>query len=344
MKLSDFDYKYPEDLVAQRPLPKRDQSRMLVADRKSGKLTHSIIIHLPDFLKAGDLLVVNNSKVFPARLFGKKESGSKIEFLLLEDLGKNRWRAISNRKKRLKENDKIVFGPKLCALVMENREDDIIIGFESPNNILEEIEKTGLPPLPPYIKRKGAGSYTAEDRERYQTIYAKHTGSAAAPTAGFHLTDKIIKECRSKGVCLAEVTLHVGLDTFSPVRSEEIEKHKMHGENFLIPDETIKAIQETKQNGGKIIAVGTTTVRALESFWANDRIPETGSRRTELFIYPGYKFRVVDQILTNFHQPKSTLIIMISAFAGREFVLNAYAEAIKNRYRLFSYGDSMFIK
>ena len=371
MKLSDFNYIYPEELVAQRPLPQRDASKMMVVSRSDRTSNHCHIKELPDFLNKGDLLIVNNSKVFPARLLGQKESGSEIEVLLLEEIEKDLWRAIASRKKRLKEGNIIQFDNDLAGKIIENRPDEVVIKLVSEKNVQEKIEEVGLPPLPPYIKRKTRNDYTEEDRERYQNIYAKEKGSAAAPTAGFHLSEAVLKSCTDKGVKIAEITLHVGMDTFSPVRSNNIEDHKMHGERYLISSETLKVIKETKAAGGRVVAVGTTSVRALESFPLpfGERLgegenksrspsprpsPKRGEgeddqrftlhdKTTNLFITPGYRFQVVDAMLTNFHQPKSTLLMMISAFAGRELVLQMYAEAIKRRYRLFSYGDCMLI-
>lgn len=378
MKLADFDYIYPEELVAQRPPASRDASRMMVIDPRSKTSRHSSIIALPKCLNRGDLLVINDTKVFPARLIGKKESGGEIEILLLEEIDHkaNIWKAVATRMKKLKGGAKIGFGCGLAGEIIDKDGCGVTIklssgsfvGLRPPqddtcscDNIRALVGQIGLPPLPPYIKRERSSDYTDEDRERYQTIYAKQTGSAAAPTAGFHLTENILKECSDKGVEIVPITLHIGLDTFLPVRSKEIEDHKMHGENFSISSGSMAAITMAKNEGRRVVAVGTTTVRALESFFrlqTSDIGPKTqdaghrtvGARdtryeiqNTDLFIYPGYKFKIVDAILTNFHQPKSTLIMMISAFAGREFILQMYAEAIKERYRLFSYGDCMLI-
>lgn len=380
MFISDFDYQYPEELVAQRPSLCRDASRMMVADRLSKTATDASIKDLPKYLKAGDLLIVNDSKVLPVRLLGKKESGSAIEILLLREMplqkivgegfcalprlaagtgghrgpplhnsNNSAWLAMATRKKRLKVGDKIKFGKGFLGTIKENRADGVVIELESEGDILATIKEVGLPPLPPYIKRKTKKEYTSEDRERYQTIYAKNIGSAAAPTAGFHLTEDIFKECWKRGVEIAYVTLHVGLDTFAPVRAKKVEDHKMHGEKYIIPKGTLEAIEKTKKKGGRVIAVGTTTVRALESA-AADLLDyskfsnvDTPPNETSLFITPGYKFKIVDALLTNFHRPKSTLIMMVSAFAGKDFILQIYKEAITRRYRLFSYGDCMLI-
>lgn len=358
MKLRAFDYKYPEALVAQRPLPRRDASRMMVVYRNGATPEHSSISDLPRHLNRSDLLVINDSKVFPARLIGRKASGGKVEVLLLKEIDPEEqiWQAITNRKKRLKRGTIIGFDKCLTAEITKNDADCVFLRFTAsrktpPVTLQTKIEEIGLPPLPPYIKRETGDNYTDEDRERYQTVYAKNVGSAAAPTAGFHLTDRILKECRSRGVEIVPVTLHVGLDTFSPVRAAEIERHRMHGEEYFISSNSLDLIKRARGEGRRIVAVGTTTVRALESLgvpgYRSTGVPGFSGtpalRHTKLFIYPGYKFRVVDAMLTNFHQPRSTLLMMVSAFAGRELILQMYAEAIKERYRLFSYGDCMLI-
>lgn len=346
MKLSDFDYQYPEELIATHPLPSRDASRMLVVNRSNKSLIHSNISGLPQVLKKNDLLVINNTRVFPARLVGKKESGGHLEILLLKMASENqrvgaRWRCITNQTKASNPGLKIAFDDGLVGIILSRDGNELIIEFNKP----ELIEKVGLPPLPPYIRaaRKIARSQDREienipDKKRYQTIYAKESGSSAAPTAGLHFTKGLLDEIRAAGGSIASVTLHVGLDTFSPVRVENIEEHKMHGEEFFVPQETVEAIETAKKEEGRVIAVGTTSVRALESFYSSST-----SLNTDLFIYQGYKFRIVDAMLTNFHQPKSTLLMLVSAFAGREFILKAYNEAIRERYRLFSYGDCMLI-
>lgn len=370
MRISDFDYKYPEELVAQRPPAKRDSSRMLVVNRWTRSSIDSSVTKLPSFLNNGDLIVVNDTKVFPARLIGEKASGGEAEILLLEKAGRDElWTAIATRQKRLKPGTKIKFDERLTGEIIENRGKGIVIQFYTSathKNVEEIIWQIGLPPLPPYIIRKERKDYTKEDRDRYQTIYAKNIGSSAAPTAGLHLTEEIISECKKKGVRFAPLTLHIGLDTFAPIRTDNIEKHKMHGEKYSIPDKTINEIMRAKKHGGRVVAIGTTTVRALESaFGHNDAaagpfVSHNGAyrwphlqdktqtaiynlRSTNLFIYPGYKFKVVDAMLTNFHQPKSTLLMLVSAFAGTEFILQMYEEAIKKRYKLFSYGDCMLI-
>jgi S-adenosylmethionine:tRNA ribosyltransferase-isomerase len=338
MKLSDFNYTYPEELVAQRPLERRDESKMMFVNRASDSFEHSSVRDFPNYLNKGDLLVINDSKVLPVRLLGKRKSGGHIEILLLREIDAKDgiWECLATRKKRIKIGDKINFDQKLTAEVIKKDDASIVIRFQTRQNIYTLIEQIGLPPLPPYIKREHRNDYTEEDRKRYQTIYAKNVGSAAAPTAGFHLSQTILESCQNRGVNIAPITLHVGIDTFSPVRVDDIENHKMHGESFSISEETLQMIKKTKENGGRVVAVGTTTVRALES-------ADVIGNDTNLFITPGYKFKLVDAMLTNFHQPKSTLIMMVSAFAEREFILKMYEEAIQNRYRLFSYGDCMLI-
>lgn len=330
---------------------------MMVVDRLSRKISHKSILDLPKYLRAGDVLVVNDTKVLPVRLFGKKDTGGEIEVVLLRETEKDIWEVIATRTKRLKPGTKIKFGGKFSGEILERRDDKIIIKLFGGKNIYKLIEKYGVPPLPPYIERPKKKDYSGNDIKRYQTVYAKNIGSAAAPTAGFHLTKKLIAELKKRGVKITHVTLHVGLDTFSPVRVDNIHEHKMHGEEFFVPEETAETIAQAKKNGHRVIAVGTTSVRALESFGKRcQALSQTlcidaldrerclaPFSQTTLFITPGYNFRVVDAILTNFHQPRSTLIMMISAFAGREFILGAYKKAISNRYRLFSFGDCMLI-
>lgn len=337
MKLTDFDYQYPEELVAQHPLERRDASKMMVLDRARGTNHHSNISKLPDFLKEGDLLVVNNSKVFPARLFGEKPTGGKVEVLLLEskDAEKATWSCITTKTARLKDGVELKFSDDLTGRIVEKG----LIRFSGD---LDKILKVGIPPLPPYIKREQLDPSREEDIRRYQTVYASNTGSAAAPTAGLHFTDKLLAAIKDRGVDIAHVTLHVGLDTFSPVRVDTIEDHEIHGEHFSITASTADAINRAKKDGRRVIAVGTTSVRTLESATIDGEI-RTLDGYSKLFIYPGYHFQVVDAMLTNFHQPCSTLIMLVSAFAGRERIMDAYREAIEKKYRLFSYGDCMLI-
>ncbi len=341
MKLHEFDYKYPEELVAKHPLNDRDASKMMVVNRASHEITHSFVKELPSFLKKGDVLVINNSRVFPARLIGKKESGGAIEILLLNRQDEKTWKCITNRTAKLKIGSKMIFAEGLECKILSREGETIDVEFNRP----ELIESVGLPPLPPYIRSaRGKGNDVAkEDVQRYQTVYARETGSAAAPTAGLHFTDKLLENIKACGVEIAPVTLHVGLDTFSPVREENIEEHKMHGEEYFIPEESAKMIVAAKKEGRRVIAVGTTSARVLESFAQDVGTQSPHHSSTNIFIYPGYKFKIVDAMLTNFHQPMSTLIMMVSAFAGREFIMKAYAEAIAKKYRLFSYGDCMLI-
>lgn len=317
MNLSLFQYLFPKGLIAQHPLPQRDQSRMMVMDRGHRAWEHRAIRDLPSFLDPGDLLVFNDTRVFPARLVG-----GKFEILLLKKNGAG-WKALGKPLKKIKEGMTIDFGGGLIGLITQKNADHLEIQLNQDSL----IEKAGFPPLPPYIRR-GA---EPEDKDRYQSIFARHTGSAAAPTASFHFTPELMARLTAKGVETAFVTLHVSRDTFLPIRTEDITQHKMHGERFFVPKETQAKIKQAR----RVIAVGTTAVRALESDWSQ---PET-----KLYITPGFEFKIVDALLTNFHQPASTLLLLVSAFAGRELILQAYAEAIARQYRLFSYGDGMLI-
>lgn len=357
MRCADFDYDYPPALVAHSPLPERDASRLLVLDRATGAIAHRVVRDLPELLQPGDVVVINTSKVIPARLIGRRESGGWVEILLLEAHDtESRW-ALATRTNRLKPGARIVFDAGLEGIVRDRRGDRLRIAFNANGNLLAVLERIGLPPLPPYIDRP-AGPEPI-DRERYQTIYADAPGSSAAPTAGLHFTERLLATVRSRGAIIVPLTLHVGADTFAPVRAESIEAHPMHGESYQIPAETMEAVSAAKCEGRRVIAVGTTTVRALESA-AEDvlrtascvlRDTQTSKRTThnalrgttQLFIYPGYRFRIVDAILTNFHQPRSTLLMLVAAFAGHATVRRAYTEAIAHRYRLFSYGDAMFV-
>lgn len=350
MKLSDFSFKYPKELVAQRPLERRDASRMMVVNRAKGCTTHAGVADLPNFLRAGDLAIVNDSKVVPARLFGTRENGEAIELLVIE-LAESRvtghelrtWRCLLKKSKKIRTGEKFFFGADAVAKVIGR--EGIYLATEFENNALELAMKYhGVPPLPPYIEREGFESYTDEDRERYQTVYARVSGSAAAPTAGLHLSDALLKRIKTAGAAVVNITLHIGIDTFAPVRAEDIAKHKMHGERFEISEETARAVSLAKMEGRRIIAVGTTTMRALESTAVgNDGGIAPGWQTTKLFIRPGYKFKIVDALLTNFHQPRSTLLVLISAFAGKKFILDCYEKAVRDCYRLFSYGDCMLI-
>lgn len=342
MKISLFDYDLPEELIAQFPLPKRDESRLMVLDRRTETISHHIFSQLPDFLNNGDLLVMNNTKVIPARLIGKKEkTGGNVEILLLSVMADGLWKALVKHSSRIKYSSKVIFGDgRLTARILDKTESqERLVKFETDGDPKKLIEEFGKPPLPPYIKRE----IEPEDKERYQTIYAKEEGAVAAPTAGLHFTEAVFENLKVKGIDRVEITLHVGLGTFQPVKTENVEDHIIHEEIFSIPSEVAKRINETRSKGGKIVAVGTTTVRALESsIDANGEIiPRSGS--TNIYIYPGFKFRAIDAMITNFHLPKSTLIMLVCAFAGRDFVMRAYHSAIKEKYRFYSYGDAMLI-
>ena len=339
MKKSDFSFDLPEELIAQTPTEKRDASRLLCLDKKTGAIEHHHFYDLPDLLREGDCLVLNNSRVLPARLIGMRPSGGAIELVLLRDLGENRWECLSRPGRKTRPGQKIIFGEgELQAVVEEtvsggNR----IVRFSYEGIFLEVLERLGKMPLPPYIRQE------LKDPERYQTVYSKELGSAAAPTAGLHFTQDLLETIRKKGILTEFVTLHVGLGTFRPVKEEVIEDHEMHSEFCMIPPETADAVNRTRKNGGRIIAVGTTSCRTLESFSREDGTLEAASGWTDIFIYPGYRFKCIDALITNFHLPESTLIMLVSALAGRENILNAYHIAVAERYRFFSFGDAMFI-
>lgn len=328
MDLQAFHYAYPKGLIAQHPLPERDQSRMMVLDRKTGRRLHTNISALSDYLKEGDLLIFNDTKVFPARLLGVN-----VEVLLLNKQ-EERWTCLIKPARKFKEGMTLTLAQDFSGKIVSQKNGFFEIELLG-KNIEEQIENHGLPPLPPYIQRKTRADYTPEDKERYQSIFARHRGSAAAPTASLHFSPALIEKLKAKSVEIEAVTLHVSSDTFLPIRTEKIEDHKMHGEPFFVPQETREKIAVTKKLGGRIIAVGTTVARALESNWDQPS--------THLFITPGFKFKNVDALITNFHQPESTLIVLVSAFAGREFILKTYHEAIRQKYRLFSFGDCMLI-
>lgn len=340
MKKSDFDFYLPEELIAQTPLERRDGSRLLALDKYSGEIEHRHFYDLPDFLKAGDCLVMNNSRVLPARLIGTRKTGGMVELVLLRDLGDGRWECLSRPGRKTKPGTELSFGDGELNAAVEavveggNR----IVRFDYKGIFLEVLERLGKMPLPPYIKEE------LNEPERYQTVYSRELGSAAAPTAGLHFTEELLEKLRAKGVKLCYVTLHVGLGTFRPVKEDEIEDHEMHSEFCVIPEETAQAVNETKRAGGRIIAVGTTSCRTLESFAKEDGTLEACSGWTNIFIYPGYKFKCIDALITNFHLPESTLIMLVSALAGRENILNAYKTAVEERYRFFSFGDAMFIR
>ena len=339
MKKSDFYFDLPEELIAQTPLQQRDQSRLMLLDKHSGEVGHRHFYELPEFLHAGDCLILNDSRVLPARLLGARESGGSVELLLLRDLGDGRWECLSRPGRKTRPGTKLSFGDgELTAEVEAVTEGgNRIVRFCYEGIFLEVLERLGKMPLPPYIREE------LQDAERYQTVYSRELGSAAAPTAGLHFTPELLDRIRDKGVGVGFVTLHVGLGTFRPVKEEEIEDHDMHSEFCTIPAETAALINDTKARGGRVIAVGTTSCRTLESFAdENGRVRESAGW-TNIFIYPGYRFRCIDALVTNFHLPESTLIMLISALAGREHVLNAYKIAVQERYRFFSFGDAMFI-
>jgi S-adenosylmethionine:tRNA ribosyltransferase-isomerase len=347
MKLSDFSYEYPKELIAQHPLKDRDSSRMMVLNRSQDSLEHSKISNIVDFLNEGDLLIVNDSKVVPARLFGRRRNGEEIELLVVEPKQgmTNTWRCLLKKAKRINKNEKFFFGMQATAKSLGR--DDIYLLMEFKGNSLDlAMKHHGVPPLPPYIEREGFEAYSNEDRQRYQTVYANRAGSAAAPTAGLHFGENLMERIESAGIEIQRVTLHVGIDTFAPVRVDDIKDHRMHGEKVEISEDVAKSISNAKAEGRRIIAVGTTTTRALESAAINAN--EHGSLKpgkwtTDIFITPGFEFKLVNAMVTNFHQPRSTLLMMVSAFAGRDFILKSYGEAISERYRLFSYGDCMLI-
>lgn len=339
MKKSDFYFDLPERLIAQTPLKQRDGSRLLLLDKATGDIRHEHFFSLPEYLKAGDCLVLNNSRVLPARLIGSRASGGAVELVLLRDLGDGRWECLSRPGRKTKPGTELHFGDgELKAQVESVAEGgNRIVKFSYEGIFLEVLERLGKMPLPPYIKEELA------DSERYQTVYSRELGSAAAPTAGLHFTRELLKKIEDAGVRVCYVTLHVGLGTFRPVKEDDIENHEMHSEFCIIPEETARIVSETKRSGGRVIAVGTTSCRTLESFAAADGSLEACSGWTDIFIYPGYSFKCVDALVTNFHLPESTLIMLVSALAGRENVLEAYKNAVENEYRFFSFGDAMFI-
>ena len=340
MKKSDFYFDLPEELIAQTPLQRRDGSRLLLLDKLTGELEHRHFYDLPDLLEEGDCLVLNDSRVLPARLLGTRATGGGVELVLLRDLGNGRWECLSRPGKKTRPGTELSFGDgELTATVEEVVEGgNRIVRFHYQGIFLEVLERLGKMPLPPYIKEE------LQDAERYQTVYSRELGSAAAPTAGLHFTQELLDKISAKGVKICYVTLHVGLGTFRPVKEDEIEDHDMHSEFCIVPEETARIVTETKKDGGRVIAVGTTSCRTLESFAQEDGTLPAGSRWTNIFIYPGYRFKCIDALITNFHLPESTLIMLVSALAGREQILRAYQIAVKERYRFFSFGDAMFIR
>ena len=339
MKTSDFNFDLPQELIAQTPIEKRDTSRLLVLNKENGEVAHKHFYDLPSFLKPGDCLVLNNSRVLPARLFGRRSGGGACEVLLLIDRGDKVWECLVRPGKKLRTGAKISFGEgELTAeIVGEVEGGNRLVRFDYEGIFLETLERLGKMPLPPYIKEE------LEDSERYQTVYSKVVGSAAAPTAGLHFTEELLAKVQEMGVKVCYVTLHVGLGTFRPVKAENLDEHEMHSEYCVISQETADVINQTKLEGGRVICVGTTSCRTIES-WANDDgSMEAKAGWTNIFIYPGYRFKVLDCLITNFHLPESTLIMLVSALAGRSNVMNAYNMAVQERYRFFSFGDAMFI-
>ena len=341
MKVEDFDYNLPEELIAQTPIQKRDMSRLMVLDRKNQTIeSNKIFSDVIDYLEPGDCLVINNTKVIPARLYGKKETGANVEFLLLKQLEGDIWESIVRPGNKLKPGTKVYFGePRILEAevleVMPGGTRKVKFTYQGIFN--EILDKIGLMPLPPYIHEE------LKERDRYQTIYAKYDGSAAAPTAGLHFTKELLEKIEKKGVKIANVTLHVGIGTFRPVKEENVEEHEMHSEHFYIKQEDVDKINETKENGKRVISVGTTSCRVLETIADENGMVHVCEEDTSIYIYPGYKFKCIDGLITNFHLPKSTLLMLVSALAGREFILKAYNQAVKEKFRFFSFGDAMLI-
>ena len=340
MKVTEFDYELPEELIAQTPIKKRDESRLMVLNRKEQTIEHRIFKDIIDYLKPGDVLVRNNTKVIPARLYGRKETGAKVEFLLLNNIEGDIWESIVRPGNKLHVGAKVIFGDGILQAkileVMPGGTRKVEFKYDGIfNEILDEI---GLMPLPPYIHE------SLKEKDRYQTVYAKYDGSAAAPTAGLHFTPELLEKIQEKGVEIANVTLHVGIGTFRPVKEDTVEAHKMHSEHFYIKQEDVDKINKAKKEGRRVIAVGTTSCRVLESI-ADEKtgIVKQIEDDTEIFIYPGYKFKCIDGLITNFHLPQSTLLMLVSALAGKDYIMKAYKEAVKERYRFFSFGDAMFI-
>lgn len=340
MNVNEYNFHLPEELIAQHPLEKRDESRLMVLDKKSGEINHKIFRNILDYFEDGDCLVLNNTRVLPARLIGAKEgSGGKMEFLLLKRIEKDTWETLVKPGKKAQIGARFEFGSGLLKAEVVDYGDDgsRIVKFEYEGIFEQVLDELGQMPLPPYITER------LEDKERYQTVYSKEVGSAAAPTAGLHFTNDLIECLKEKGVKVTFLTLHVGLGTFRPVKVETIEEHKMHSEYYFLSAESAKIINETKSNGKKVIAVGTTSSRTLETIADSEGQVKEQNGWTDIFIFPGYKFKVVDALITNFHLPESTLIMLVSALAGKENIMNAYETAVKEKYRFFSFGDAMFI-
>lgn len=340
MLVQDFDYTLPEELIAQTPLKDRDKSRLLVYDRKTKEIQHRIFSDIVEYIRPEDCLVLNNTRVLPARLLGKKSgTGGSVEMVLLKDLGDNQWEVLVNPGRRVKEGCIVEFGDGLLKahVIKRTEEGNRLVQFEYQGIWQEVLDTVGIMPLPPYIHA------TLEDKERYQTVYSKINGSAAAPTAGLHFTKELLETIAQKGTEIAYLTLHVGLGTFRPVKEETVQDHKMHTEYYAVDEETAEKINAKRRAGGRIIAVGTTSCRVLETVTTSDGVVHAGEGETGIFIYPGYTFKAVDALITNFHLPKSTLLMLISAFAGREEVLRFYEEAIAEKYRFFSFGDACLL-
>ena len=339
MKTHDFWYDLPEELIAQTPLQQRDSSRLCVLDRATGAVNHRHFYDILEYMQPGDCLVMNDSRVLPARLLGHRPTGGAVEVLLLKDLGDHKWECLCKPGRKMQIGNEVIFGDgELSAKVIDVLDDgNRVVEFYYEGIFLEVLERLGKMPLPPYIKAELA------DQERYQTVYSREVGSAAAPTAGLHFTEELLQKVRDKGVSTAFVTLHVGLGTFRPVKAEDITSHHMHSELCMMNEETAALLNKTRANGGRISCVGTTSCRTLESLVNPDGSFEAKSKWTGIFIYPGYEFRAMDGLITNFHLPESTLVMLVSAFAGRENVLGAYREAVQQQYRFFSFGDAMLI-
>lgn len=340
MKTSDFFYNLPEELIAQTPIEPRNMSRLMILHKNTGEIEHRIFKDLTDYLKPNDCLILNNTRVIPARIFGtKKETGAVVEFLLLKQHSNNIWECLCGPAKRAKFGTEFVFGNGQLECKVTDVLDDgnRIIEFTCEENIFSVLDEIGQMPLPPYIKTK------LEDKERYQTVYSQHLGSAAAPTAGLHFTEQMLDEIKKMGVKIGYVTLHVGLGTFRPVKVDDVTKHTMHSEHYIMPDETAQLINDTKKNGGRVISVGTTSCRTLESVATKNGCICADEDDTSIFIYPGYEFKCIDALITNFHLPESTLIMLVSAFSDYDKIMNAYNTAVSEKYRFFSFGDAMFI-
>ncbi len=339
MKVTDFDYDLPKELIAQTPIEKRDESRLMVLDRSKETIEHRKFKDIVEYLKPGDVLVRNNTKVIPARLYGRKETGAHVEFLLLNNIEGDIWECIVRPGNKLHAGVKVIFGDGLLkAEVIETMEGGTRkVKFYYDGIFNEILDKIGLMPLPPYIHE------SLKDNDRYQTVYAKYEGSAAAPTAGLHFTEELLQELQNMGVEVANVTLHVGIGTFRPVKEENVEEHKMHTEHFYIKKEDVEKINNAKKEGRRVIAVGTTSCRVLETIADENGLVKETEADTGIFIYPGYKFKCLDGLITNFHLPQSTLLMLVSALAGKDYIMRAYKEAVKEKYRFFSFGDAMFI-